>query len=59
MAHTPEHTDLFVCTNCQVVSAGTVVRDDEGDHHFEEPPRCGACGESAFVEMSMYPHHRE
>ena len=59
MAHVPEHTDLFVCTNCQVVSAGTAIHEDDGGHHFEEPPRCGACGESAFVEVSQYPRSHQ
>lgn len=57
MAHTPEMPERFVCLNCQVLSAGTIVHEDDDTVHYEEPPQCGACEHSEFVELSEYRHH--
>ncbi|MFD1588618.1 hypothetical protein ACFR9U_16690 [Halorientalis brevis] len=59
MAHTPEHPRTYVCTDCQVVHAGTVTGREAGDHHYEAPAECGACGSNEFVEADNWPHHRE
>lgn len=58
MAHSPETPERYVCTNCLVVSAGAVEHAD-GDHRYEPPARCGACGEDAFVTEERYPQHVE
>ncbi|MFB6121703.1 MAG: hypothetical protein ABEJ68_11385 [Halobacteriaceae archaeon] len=59
MSHTPEYPEQYVCTECQVVHAGTVVDHRDGDHEYEAPESCGACGATAFVEFEMWPHHHE
>jgi hypothetical protein len=55
MAHAPEMPERYVCTNCLIVSAG-IVEHVDGSHHYEPPPRCGACDENAFVTEEQYPH---
>lgn len=57
MSHTPERPELYVCTDCQAVYAGTVVPQGDGQHRYEEPDGCSACGGTDFVEMAQYPHH--
>ncbi|ACV48775.1 MULTISPECIES: hypothetical protein [Halomicrobium] len=59
MAHSPENVVEFVCSNCQVTHAGTPVHRSAGDHQFEPPEACGACGATAFVPTSEWIHHHE
>lgn len=60
MAHSPELPKLYVCTECQAVSAGTVAEHIEGgEHRYEAPEECGACGASAFVESVNWPHEHD
>lgn len=56
MAHSPELPERYVCTDCLVLSAG-VVEHVDGEHRYDSPARCGACGEDTFVEEEQYPHH--
>jgi ribosomal protein S27AE len=56
MAHAPEMPERYVCGNCLVVSAG-IVENVDGSHRYEEPTRCGACGEDAFIAEEQYPRH--
>ncbi|WP_224335190.1 hypothetical protein [Haloprofundus halobius] len=58
MSHVPERPHEFVCENCHLIYAGTVVRSDENEHHYESPTECAACGSTAFVELDAYPHTR-
>lgn len=51
MSHTPERPRLYVCENCNVVHAGH--HSPEGQHHFEPPEECGACGSDGFVEIEQ------
>jgi hypothetical protein len=60
MAHSPERPELYVCTDCQIVYAGTVVEHmDGGDHVYEPPTECRACGSTSFVETSQWPREHE
>ena len=55
MSHTPERPELYVCTGCQSVHAGTVSGGPE-DHRYDAPESCAACGSTEFIEMEDYPH---
>ena len=55
MSHTPERPELYVCTDCQSVHAGTVSGGPE-DHQYDAPDDCAACGNTEFIEMEDYPH---
>lgn len=59
MAHAPQHPRHYVCENCQVIHAGTPVHQSGGEHTFEPPAACGACGESTFVSSEDWIHHHE
>lgn len=59
MAHVPEETERYVCTNCQIMHAGTPIHEGPGDHSFEAPANCGACNEDAFVELSDWIHYHD
>jgi len=59
MAHQPEEVERYVCTNCQVTHAGRPVQVDAGEHRFEAPDTCGACGRTEFVIIEQWPHHQE
>lgn len=59
MAHSPEYPELYVCTGCQTVSAGTVVSSTDGDHRYAAPDQCAACGGDAFAEIEQYPHRKQ
>ncbi|WP_224268676.1 hypothetical protein [Haloprofundus salinisoli] len=56
MSHVPERPREFVCKNCHLMYAGTVVRSDGGEHHYDPPTECAACGSASFVELDAYPH---
>lgn len=58
MSHVPEEPTRYVCENCQVVHAGTPDHVSGGDYEFDPPESCGACGETAFVEINSWIHHR-
>lgn len=55
MAHRPEIPELYVCTNCLVMSAGVVEHVDGGNYRYDPPPRCGACSEDVFLTEEQYP----
>ncbi|WP_129116377.1 hypothetical protein [Halegenticoccus tardaugens] len=55
MSHSPERPVEYVCENCHVIYAGTVIRTDEG-HRYEPPDECAVCGAREFVELTQYPH---
>ena len=59
MAHSPELPNKYVCTECQVVHAGTVVEHGDGGHVYEPPAQCGACGASEFVRETDWPHEHD
>ena len=59
MAHTPDLPERFVCLNCHVIHAGSVIHQDDGTHRFEAPDACGACEHSDFVELGGYIHHHD
>jgi hypothetical protein len=59
MAHVPEEVEQFVCAECQVTHAGTPIHEDAGDHSFEAPTTCGACGADEFVAMSDWIRHHD
>jgi len=59
MAHVPERLEEYVCVNCSVTHAGTPIHLDGGEHSFEPPASCGACGGSEFVPASEWIHHHE
>ena len=59
MAHRPEHPQQYVCTECQVIHAGTVTGHEAGTHQYEAPGTCGACEASSFVTIEDWPHHQE
>lgn len=59
MAHVPEDVEHFVCTSCQVSHAGTPVHEDTGDHSFEAPPTCGACGANEFIPVNEWIRHHD
>ena len=59
MSHTPETVKQYVCSNCQVTHAGTPIHTDTGDHDFEPPTTCGACGETEFVSMTGWIHYHD
>ncbi|MFB6151823.1 MAG: hypothetical protein ABEJ40_08465, partial [Haloarculaceae archaeon] len=59
MSHIPEKIEQFVCANCQVTHAGTPVHVSSGDHTFEAPESCGACGETEFVPIEEWAHHHD
>ncbi|EJN60731.1 hypothetical protein HSB1_13340 [Halogranum salarium B-1] len=56
MSHVPEHVEMFVCTNCQVVHAGSVAEMEDG-HQFSAPDRCGACESTEFVATERWAYH--
>jgi hypothetical protein len=58
MSHVPDRPVEFVCDNCHVIYAGTVIRDDRNDRRFEPPEECAACGATEFVELSQYTRKR-
>lgn len=59
MSHVPERPEEYVCTNCQVIYAGTVHSDD-GGHHFSPPENCIGCDDPHWVELEAYvSHHHE
>jgi hypothetical protein len=57
MAHAPEQPRTYVCTDCQVVHAGTVTSHDAGNYTYEAPTACGACEGAEFVKIGDWPHH--
>lgn len=59
MAHSPEEVAEFVCENCQVTHAGTPVHISSGEHSFEPPESCGACGETEFISTDNWIHHHK
>jgi len=59
MAHSPEEVKRYVCEHCQTIHAGTPVHLGAGQHDFEPPESCGACGESSFVAIRDWIHHHE
>lgn len=59
MSHTPETLVQYVCANCQVTHAGTPIHVSAGEHTFEPPESCGACGESEFVESANWIRHHD
>jgi len=59
MAHSPENVVEYVCANCQVTHAGTPMHRSGGDHRFEQPDACGACGGTEFVPTSDWIHYHE
>jgi hypothetical protein len=59
MAHSPEHPRLYVCADCHVVSAGTVVEHTESGHRYEAPEQCRVCEGTAFVADENWPHHHD
>lgn len=59
MAHVPEDVEQFVCAGCQVTHAGTPIREDAGEHSFEPPATCGACGANEFVSISDWIHYHD
>lgn len=56
MSHVPEDVDVFVCTSCQIVHAGTVSEAEDG-HAFSPPAKCGACGNTEFVGSERWAYH--
>lgn len=54
MAHSPEHVEEFVCEDCQVIHAGTPVQSSSGEHAFEPPESCGACGRTEIVPIENW-----
>lgn len=59
MAHSPESVVEYVCESCQVTHAGTPVHISAGEHTFEPPDSCGACGETSFVASEDWIHHHD
>jgi len=59
MAHSPETLVQYICTHCQVTHAGTPIHVSSGDHRFEPPETCGACGESEFVSADNWIHSHQ
>jgi len=59
MAHSPEQVKQYVCENCQVTYAGTPVHQDAGQHSWEAPTECSACGATTFVDISNWVHHHD
>ena len=59
MAHQPQMPQRYVCTNCQVMHAGTPIHLNAGEHTWEAPATCGACGESEFVETQNWERHHD
>jgi hypothetical protein len=59
MAHSPEQVVEFVCESCQVTHAGTPIHLSAGQHEFEPPESCGACGATEFVQTEEWIHHHE
>jgi hypothetical protein len=55
MSHVPETPELYACTSCQAIFAGS-VHGEVGDHHFTAPEECSACGETHLVEIEDYVH---
>jgi hypothetical protein len=43
-----------VCEDCLSVHVGT-VHGQPGDHHYEAPDECAACGSDDFVDINEYP----
>lgn len=54
MSHAPEWPELYVCDGCNAVYAGHHA--SEGQHHYEPPAECAACGNEAFVEIQRLSH---
>lgn len=59
MAHVPENVHQYVCATCQTMHAGTPVHESSGDHSWNPPATCGACGENEFVAVDEWIHHHE
>ena len=60
MAHSPERPKLYVCTDCQIVYAGTVAEHIEGGSHvYESPATCRVCDGESFVESVQWPHRHD
>jgi hypothetical protein len=59
MAHVPEDVKQFVCTSCQVMHAGTPIHESGGEHSFEAPASCGACGANEFTAISNWTRSHE
>jgi len=59
MAHSPENVKEFVCESCQVTHAGTPTQIAPGEHEFEAPEACGACGGGDLVPTEEWVHHHE
>lgn len=59
MAQSQETVEQFVCESCQVMHAGTPIHISAGEHDFEPPESCGACGASEFVSASNWIHHHD
>jgi len=54
MSHQPERPREYVCEGCQIVHAG-IAHGQPGDHHYEAPDECAACGGTDFVDINEYP----
>lgn len=59
MAHQPQLPTRYVCANCQVMHAGTSIHQGGGEHTFEKPDACGACGDDEFVAIEEWARHHE
>lgn len=54
MSHQPERPQEYVCTDCHVIHAG-IAHGSPGDHSYEPPQSCGACGSESLVKVGEYP----
>jgi rubredoxin len=59
MAHSPEGIEQYVCTDCQVVYAGTPIHVSASDHRFEPPAECHVCGGTEFVSDTEWVRHHD
>ncbi len=56
MAHAPESPEKYVCTECQVLHAGTVTHTESG-HRYDAPEKCGCCGSTELITEENWPHY--
>nr|WP_252490643.1 hypothetical protein [Natronococcus sp. CG52] len=59
MAHAPEHPEKYVCTECQILHAGTVSAQADGDHRYDAPEKCGCCGSTELLPEEQWPRFHQ
>lgn len=59
MSHQPERPQLYVCADCQVVHAGTVIEHTDSGHRYSPPDSCGCCEGTEFVADEQWPHRHD